>query len=439
MKKFKRILCIGISISLLHVTPSYAVLVVPPPPVNGNQNTESASNGPGAPEESKNQPNQPVSNEMNQSTAVQAPIVQAQGAVLMDAATGRLLYEKNANTQFYPASITKLMTALLAVENSRLDETVNFSAAATTNLESGSVSLNIVEGDKLSVKDCLYALLLKSANEVANGLAEHVAGSIDEFAVMMNKRAAALGCTNTHFANPNGLNNSNHYTTPRDMALIAREAFKNQTVCKVASTLSYQIPATKKAGARTVTIGHKMLYPSDSRYYPGIIGGKTGYTSLAGNTLVTCVEKDGVRLIAVVMKSKSTQYTDTIAMLDYGFKNRSVLGLAGETAVSSGKWVQEGTRWYYQKDNGNRAANEWLTINGSDYWFDSDSYMATGWRQFDNGSWYYFKSNGVMAVNCWEKNDAGQWFYLGSDGAMLTNTTTPDGFSVDANGQWIQQ
>lgn len=252
-------------------------------------------------------------------TVIQAPEIAAEGAVLMDAATGKVLYGKNADQQFYPASITKVMTALLTVENCNLSDVVTFSRTATTNLESGAVTISLTEGDQLTVKDSLYALLLKSANEVANGLAEHMGGTIDNFANMMNVRAAQLGCTGTHFANPNGLNNAAHLTTPYDMALIARAAYANPVISQISTTTAYQMPATKLGAAKTITMGHKMLYPTDSRYYPGMVGGKTGYTSKAGNTLVTCVEQNGVRLVVVVMKAGGTHYTDTKALLDYGF------------------------------------------------------------------------------------------------------------------------
>ena len=376
--------------------------------------------------------------------SIQQPAVEAEGAVLMDAATGNVLFSKNGDTKFYPASITKLMTALLVAENCGLDDKVTFSATATTNLESGAVSINMVEGDVMTVRQCLYALLLKSANEVGNALAEHVAGSNAKFAEMMNAKAAALGCTNTHFTNPHGLNDTNHYTTPHDMALIARAAFQNDTVKTVASTRTYTLPPTiKNPSGLTVTMGHKMLNPSDSRYYPGVIGGKTGYTSKAGNTLVTAVEKDGVRLIAVVMKSKSTHYTDTKALLDYGFelaKQQSAEGADGGsggpgTGNPTSGWNQDSTGWFYIKEDGSRASNQWLKIAGEDYWFDPNAYMAVGWRKFNNGAWYYFHSSGAMAKNCWVKTNE-QYFYLGSDGVMLTDTVTPDGYRVDENGIW---
>lgn len=415
---------------------------------NGNTgsvgSTGSTGNGPGTSEG-----NTGTTSSTLTTTQIPQPTIASEGAVLMDGATGTVLFSKNGDTQFYPASITKLMTALLVAENCSLDEVVTFSATATTNLESGAVSINMTEGDTMTVRQCLYALLLKSANEVGNALAEHVAGSNAAFADMMNARAAALGCTGTHFTNPHGLNDSNHYTTPHDMALIAREAFKNETVKTVAFTRTYTLPATKKnPSGLTVTMGHKMLNPGDSRYYPGVIGGKTGYTSKAGNTLVTAAEQDGVRLIAVVMKSKSTHYVDTKALFDYGFALAKAGGLSGSTSTGTQNngpgtsaqkgWLQDSTGWTYIKDNGAKAANEWVTVDGLSYWFDASSYMAKGWRNL-NGTWYYLRSDGSMAKNYWcQVPENGKWFYLGSNGAMLTNTTTPDGYTVGSDGAWIQ-
>ncbi len=389
---------------------------------------------------------------------VAEPAVTSEGVVLMDGATGKVLYGKNQDTRFYPASITKVMTALIVLERCNLNDVVTFSASATTNLESGAVSLKIAEGDQLTVEQALYGLLLKSANEIGNGLAEHVGGSVSGFAELMNAKAADLGCKNTHFTNPHGLNDSEHKTTPYDMALIMRAALQNDTFRRIDTSLTYEFPATKNSGARTITMGHKMMYPSDSRYYQGIIGGKTGYTSLAGNTLVTGAERDGVRLIAVVMKSKGTQYADTKALLDYGFANYAALtggdGGQGTSSAPEGPsvnvlsggnpdtagtgWRQDNGHWYFIKNDGNRAAGEWVTVNGLDYWFDADGTMATEWRRFTNGSWYYFKPSSGYAVKSQWVQDGGAWYYLGADGVLLTNTTTPDGYQVDANGVWIQ-
>lgn len=439
MIKWKRLLCLGMAASMMLSITAYGDVI----DFTGPEGQVSAAESPGT-----STPSAPSGSDSSQnsasSVAVEKPTVQSEGAVLLNANTGEILFEKNGNTRFYPASITKLMTALLTVENCSLSDTVTFSKTATTNLESGAVTLNLTEGDQLTVEQCLYGLLLKSANEIANGLAEHISGSVSSFADKMNARAKELGCTDTHFVNPNGLNNTEHYTTPRDMAIIARAAFQNPTVAKVASTLSYEFPATKKASARTITMGHKMLYPNDSRYYDGIVAGKTGYTSKAGNTLATCAERDGLRLIAIIMKSSQTHYEDTKALLDYGFAlaeagELSTSGSSGGSSQTTAGWHQDTTGWYYIKSDGTRAANEWQTINGKEYWFDSNQYMATGWRQFVGGIWYYFQPDGSLAKNAWVQNSAGQWFYVGSTGEMLRNTTTPDGNYVNADGVWVQQ
>ena len=383
-----------------------------------------------------------------QTAAVQKPEISAEAGVLYDATHNVFLFEKNADEKLYPASITKLMTALLVMEHGNLNDTVTFSKAATTNLESGAVTLSLTEGDKVSVKDCMYGLLLKSANEVANGLAEYVSGSVSAFADLMNQKAAALGCTNTHFVNPNGLNDPNHYSTCRDMAKIAKAAFENPTIREISSTLSYTFPATKKAAARTITPGHKMLYPTDSRYYSGILGGKTGYTSLAGNTLVTCVEQNGVRLIAVVMKASGTHYTDTKAMLDYGYALAAAGQLNGQTgSQASGQtgaqtsaaqtgWIEDGSVWRYRQADGSYLASGLYEIGGVVYGFNDSGVMVTGWQKF-GGEWRYFKSSGAMAVSCWQQ-DAGKWFYLGTDGKIVKNALIDNQYYVGADGVWVQ-
>ena len=253
---------------------------------------------------------------------VAQPSIAAPAGIVMNADTHEILYQKDADTAYYPASITKTMTALLVVENCSLDEVVTFSKAATTNLESGAVSINLTAGDQLTVRDCLYALLLKSANEVANGLAEHVSGSVPAFADLMNRRARELGCTNTHFANPNGLNDSNHYTTAHDMALITAACFSHEILRTIDTTPSYRIAYTiNNPNGVTVALKNKILMSSNENYYPYALAGKTGYTSRAGSTLVTYARRDGVNLVAVVLKSTKYMghYSDTRAMLEYGF------------------------------------------------------------------------------------------------------------------------
>jgi len=394
-KKTCRLISLIIGFSMCASTIAYATDIPTVSPFPGSAQETQAAAGPGAAVSGQADQSTDSKKETADSTVastLSVPQISSEGAVLMDADTGTLLYSKNSETRYYPASITKLMTALLVAERTNLSDTVTFSKTATTNLEAGAVTLNMTEGDKLTVEQSLYGLMLKSANDVANGLAEHVSGSVSSFAQLMNAKAKELGCTNTNFVNPNGLNNSNHYTTPHDMALIAKAAFQNSVVRNVCSTVSYQIPATKKAGARTVTMGHKMINSSDSRYYPGVVGGKTGYTSAAGNTLVTYAEKNGTRLIVVIMKSKSTHYDDTKALLDYGFALKGS-GSSVKASASSG-WVQSGEQWFYYREDGTMACNYWVKTN--------------------------------------EK-----WYYLGSDGVMLKDTVTPDGYRLDKSGVWI--
>ncbi len=248
--------------------------------------------------------------------------IEAEGGIVMDADTGTILYSKNTHTTYFPASITKILTALIVLEKCDLNETVTFSHNAVYNVEANSTSAGMDVGDTLSVRDCLYALLLKSANEVANALAEHVAGTTEEFAVLMNQKAASLGCQDSNFINPSGLNDPNHYTSVYDMALIGQAALKNETFVEIDSTLYYDLPVTKRnpEGAR-IYPGHKMIKKNSAEYYSGAFGGKTGYTSLAGNTLVTFAKRDGMTLISVILNGHQTHYSDTKRLLDFGFQN----------------------------------------------------------------------------------------------------------------------
>ena len=257
--------------------------------------------------------------------------VSADGAILMDSGSGAILYEKNSRQSYYPASITKILTALVIIENCNLDDTVTFSSAAVNTLEPGASILGARAGDQMSVRDCLYALLLQSANEVANALAEHCSGSIEAFAELMNSKAASLGCVNSNFVNPSGLNDPDHYTCAYDMALIAQACFADPVFVEIDSTTWHDVPAGQlkqyPEGWRYYA-HHRMLKKNDSAYYSGIIGGKTGYTSLAGNTLVTCAQRDGMKLVTVVLNGHQTHYSDTKALLDFGFQNFKSVAVA---------------------------------------------------------------------------------------------------------------
>ena len=249
--------------------------------------------------------------------------IDSDAGIVMDANTGVVLYGKNIHETYSPASITKVLTSLIVLEHCSLDETVTFSESAVYNVESNSSSAGYDTGDTASVKDCLYALLLKSANEAANALAEHVAGSADAFAVLMNEKAAELGCQDSHFANPSGLNNEEHYVSAYDMALITRAAFENPTFAKIVETTYYKLPPNQKnPEGQGISPGNKLVKKNWPQYYrPDVLGGKTGYTSIALNTLVNGARQGDTTLITVILHSNNTQYEDTCRLLDFGFNN----------------------------------------------------------------------------------------------------------------------
>lgn len=266
-------------------------------------------------------------------------------AIVMEASTGAVLYEKNAQAEHYPASITKIMTALLAIENSSLEEEVTFSGDAVYKTDGSGIARDV--GETMTMEECLYGLMLQSANECAYAIAEHVGGDYDTFVRMMNEKAGELGCRNTHFNNPHGLPDTEHYTCAYDMALISREALHSEEFRKVAGTEEYTIPPTNKHKEETYLRNtHKMLtnYQGAEYLYEGCIGGKTGYTSAARNTLVTFARREGMTLICVVLnEAKSKQYQDTTALLDYCFRNPSFLEKYAQETDKDEESVWEGT------------------------------------------------------------------------------------------------
>lgn len=252
------------------------------------------------------------------------PQILAESAILMEANTGTILYEKNATEAMYPASTTKTLTALLTVENCKLSDTVTISHNALFDVPSDSSLMGgLTEGEQLSVEVCLYGLMLSSGNEISYALGEHVAGGdLSKFVDLMNQRATELGCVNSHFSNPHGYQDSEHYTCSYDLALISKEALKHSEYRKIASTERYNFPLANDGSVRDPWNHHLMLKHSSEYYYEYCTGGKTGYTSSSGSTLVTYAEKDGISLICVVLnENKPNHWTDTKTLLEYGFEN----------------------------------------------------------------------------------------------------------------------
>ena len=250
-------------------------------------------------------------------------------ALVIDTVTGATLFSQDADEKIYPASTTKLLTAILALENCSLDETVTFSETAV-DLESGASSIDAVAGEEMSLEDVLYGLLLPSGNDCANAIAEHVAGSIDAFAEMMNEKAEELGCASSHFTNPSGLHDSDHYTTASDMFLIAKEAFSNSTIKEIISCASYTVDATNMSDERTFSNSNSLIQTDSSYYNSTVVGGKTGYTSSAGRALVILSESNNMNLICLFFNCPYYYgvFSDANTLLDYVYNNFSIVNIS---------------------------------------------------------------------------------------------------------------
>ncbi|MCI8327396.1 MAG: D-alanyl-D-alanine carboxypeptidase [Lachnospiraceae bacterium] len=246
--------------------------------------------------------------------------------MVMETNTGAILYEKNVDEVHYPASITKIMTTLIALEEGDLDDIVTFSADAVYKNEGDTSHISRDLNEEMTLEQCLYAVMLESANECAYAVAEHIGkGDVRKFIDMMNKKAKELGCTDTNFNNPNGLPDEKHYTTTRDMAIISQAAYQNETFRMITETGRYVIPPTNKHAEETLLQNHhSMLYPRRTAQYlyEWCTGGKTGYTNAANSTLVTYAEKNGMSLVCVVMYAQSPDhFLDTTNIFNYCFDN----------------------------------------------------------------------------------------------------------------------
>ena len=260
------------------------------------------------------------------------PAIGAQAAILMDANTGAILYAKNIHEKLYPASITKLLSTYVAIQECELDEMVTFSEEAVYSINWWEdANMGVYAGSSLTLEEVLYGILVGSANEAAYAIAEHVSGNLEDFSSLMNKTAKELGCLNTNFVTPNGIHDENHYTTAYDMALIAKAFFANETLTKMSSTTRFDVPVTKNQTREGLILAAKsQLLPGKPYAYQPLVGTKTGYTDQARQTLVSCAEKNGLKLICVILKEESpAQFTDTIELFNYGFENFEAIHLDG--------------------------------------------------------------------------------------------------------------
>lgn len=257
--------------------------------------------------------------------------------ILIEKETGQILYEKDSHKIMYPASTTKIMTAILAVEKCKLTDIATVSHNAIFTVPSSYVNANIKEGEELTIEQLLHILLIPSANDAANVLAEHISGSVDKFADLMNEKAKEIGCLNTHFVNANGIYNKNHTTTAYDLALMGKYAMNNKTIRDIVKKTTYTLPTTNKYN-KTDRIFHttndllreNYSKAKDNYYYPNAIGIKTGYTSEAGSCIIAGAKKDNLEVIVVILGAESTKdglsqrYLDCINLFNYAFDHYKI-------------------------------------------------------------------------------------------------------------------
>lgn len=277
--------------------------------------------------------------------------IYSESAILIDSKTGKILYEKNSNEKKYPASTTKILTAIIAIESCNLSDTVTASYNAIMSIPSGYSIAEIKENEVLTVEQLLNVFLIHSANEAGYILAEHISGSISNFADLMNKKALEIGCTNTHFTNPSGIQDENHYSTAHDMALIAQYCMKNETFRQIVCKTSYTLEPTEKTPKeRYFVTTNDLIKTSSEYYYPYCIGIKTGYTSKAKNCLISASQKDGLELITVVLgaefteEGKSARNTDTINLFNYGFENYKYQEILSKNSIITDISVKNATK-----------------------------------------------------------------------------------------------
>ena len=273
----------------------------------------------------------------------------SEAGILIDSKTGKVLYGKNENVKMFPASTTKILTAIITIENCNLSDKVTASREAIISIPPGYSNAEIHPNDTISVQDLLNVFLIHSANEAGYILAEHISGSIENFANLMNEKAKEIGCTNTHFTNPSGIHNENHYSTAYDMSLIAQYCMKNETFRKIVSTPYITFSPSEGKQLKFYNT-NDLIINTSKYYYKYAIGIKTGYTSQAKNCLISASSKDGLELIAVILGAahseevSSTRYVDTINLFNYGFDNYKSTEILARDSVIKNVDVENATK-----------------------------------------------------------------------------------------------
>ncbi|MEW5954232.1 MAG: D-alanyl-D-alanine carboxypeptidase family protein [Bacillota bacterium] len=300
------------------------------------------------------------------------PVISAETGLVMDMQSGKVLFGKDIDREMYPASTTKILTAIIAIEEAGPDELVTVSQRAS-GVEGSAIGLQV--GEQIKMENLLYALMMSSANDAAVAIAEHIAGSVDEFAVMMNQKAREAGASNSNFVNPDGLPDPRHYSTARDLALISRYAMQNQDFRRLVATSNHEIERNlpEEMQPQTWLWNHNRLL----HQYTGALGVKTGYTVQAGQCLVSAAARDGREMLAVVMKCDgNNHYTDSAILLDYGFENFETRLLVKKGQLIGGVDIPNGTAqvslitasdFYYSFPVGSEVKVEQEIVPGEDF------------------------------------------------------------------------
>jgi D-alanyl-D-alanine carboxypeptidase len=317
------LLALGLCVSLAATTPSFAAEETTDTQTQTTESTSEISTNdiPGWPE---------------------GPQITSTAAIVMEYSTNTILYAKNMDQSLYPGSAVKIMTCLLALENCDLADEITMTATGVSGVTDGGANISSQVGEIFTIEQCLNAIMIASANDIALQVAEYIGGTVEDFVQLMNNRAQELGCTNTVFTNPTGLPDENQHTTAYDLALIMQAAISNEAFCNIASTTSYTIPATNvSGGARTLTNNFTMINSTSDAYYQGCLGGKEGFTQASQSTLVCAATRNDMTLICVVLQGASGQTDDeAITVLDYGFNNFQALSLGDDDfSISSGGTV----------------------------------------------------------------------------------------------------
>ncbi len=387
-----------------------------------------------------------------------APTIESESAILIEVETGTILYGKNIHTEQYPASITKLLTTYIASSTCSLSEEVVMSSEAVYSIDWRSdANIGIHVGDAISLEEALYAVMVQSANEVAYAVAEHVSGTMEEFTVLMNETATELGCLNSNFVNPNGIHDEEHYTTAYDMAMIASAYFQNDFNCLLSSTSSYTIPQSDTQPSDSMYLSSKnKLFPGQTYAYEYLVGSKTGYTSDANQTLVSCAQKDGMTLVCVVLNVEQPyQFEDTVNLFQYGFSNFQTYSVLDNDTFYS----VNNTDLFNTVSSDLGASKSLLSFDDTSYivlpnqaaFADTTSYLAYGEDSVEGAvATAYYEYNGIPVghasiYSTYVNDDSDlEYFHEDIDVAESTTTTTttfvetlPDSSMIIINVKYV--